>query len=404
MSVFTKEYFRMTEADVIEYCKTELDFFDDDAELSCKEIGDGNMNFVFRVVDEKNNKSIIIKQAGPTSRIDTSIKVSPDRNRIEYELLKTQGELAPGLVPEVYKYDPVMNCFAMEDLSDYEMMRTALMNYRKFPEFADHITTFLANTLLMTSDVVMDHKEKKEMVKKFINPDLCEITEDLVYTEPFYDCERNRVFPGTREFIAEHIWNDEKLKLEAAKMKFDFMTNAQCLIHGDLHTGSIFVKEDSTKVFDPEFAFYGPAGFDVGKIISNLIFAYAHAKFTLDDPVKRDDYLNYLETTIVDVVDLFKKKFLKLFDEKATERVAKYKGFKEYYLDSILRDASGVAGLSLCRRIIGLAQVKDITSIEDPEKRVAAEKACLLIAKKFIFDRDKHKTGLDFLRVIKEYM
>lgn len=84
--------------------------------------------------------------------------------------------------------------------------------------------------------------------------------------------------------------------------------------------------------------------------------------------------------------------------------MAKYKGFKEYYLDSILRDASGVAGLSLCRRIIGLAQVKDITSIEDPEKRVAAEKACLLIAKKFIFDRDKHKTGLDFLRVIKEYM
>ena len=35
------------------------------------------------------------------------------------------------------------------------------------------------------------------------------------------------------------------------------MTNAQALIHGDLHTGSVFVKGDSTKVIDPEFAFMG---------------------------------------------------------------------------------------------------------------------------------------------------
>ena len=34
------------------------------------------------------------------------------------------------------------------------------------------------------------------------------------------------------------------------------MTNAQALLHGDLHTGSVFVRDDSTKVIDPEFAFY----------------------------------------------------------------------------------------------------------------------------------------------------
>ena len=40
--------------------------------------------------------------------------------------------------------------------------------------------------------------------------------------------------------------------LEVAKLKFDFMTHAQALIHGDLHTGSIFIKEDSTKVIDAD--------------------------------------------------------------------------------------------------------------------------------------------------------
>ena len=404
MKDFTKGYFKMEEDDVIEYCKQQLDVFEEDAELTCKEIGDGNLNYVFRVVDEKHGKSIILKQAGPVARISSDIKVSPDRNRIESEALATHGKFAEGFVPKMYKYDPIMNCFAMEDLSDHEIMRSALMEYKKFPKFADHISTYMANTLLLTSDVVMEHKEKKELVKRFINPELCEITEDLVYTEPYYDCDRNKVFPESREFIEENIWNDDKLKLETAKLKFEFMTNAQSLIHGDLHTGSIFIKEDSTKVIDPEFAFYGPAGYDVGNVIANLIFSQAHAKYTLDDEEKREDFMTYIEDTIRDTVDLFKDKFWKLWDEKVTERVAKYEGMKEYYLDGILRDSSAVAGLELTRRIIGMAQVQDITSIEDPEKRAAAEKACLSIAKKFILDRDEHKTGEDFVKVIKEFL
>src|SRR5690606_10173679 len=183
-------YFTMSEADAIEYAKGKLDLFPKGARLSCREIGDGNLNFVFRIVDEDSGKSIIIKQAGPVARISDEFKVSPDRNRIEYEILKVHNELAPGLAPKVYHYDPVMNCTVMDDLSDHVIMRKAMIEHRQFPLFADHITTFMANTLLLTSDVVMNHKEKKVLQGKFINPDLCEITEDLVYTEPFYDCPR----------------------------------------------------------------------------------------------------------------------------------------------------------------------------------------------------------------------
>ena len=52
------------------------------------------------------------------------------------------------------------------------------------------------------------------------------------------------------------------------------MTHAQALIHGDLHTGSIFIKEDSTKVIDAEFAFYGPIGYDVGNVIAKISFLH----------------------------------------------------------------------------------------------------------------------------------
>ena len=44
------------------------------------------------------------------------------------------------------------------------------------------------------------------------------------------------------------------------------MGSPEALIHGDLHTGSIMVTESETRVIDPEFAFYGPMGFDVGAV------------------------------------------------------------------------------------------------------------------------------------------
>lgn len=395
-------YFTMKEPDVLQYVKAKLDYFEKDSLLTCKEIGDGNLNYVFKVVDDNTKKSIIIKQAGPVARISDEFKVSTDRNRIEYEILKIQHDLAPGLVPKVYHYDPVMNCCVMEDLSDYTIMRTALMSFEKFPLFADHITTFMVNTLLLTSDVVMNHKEKKALVGSFINPDLCEITEDLVYTEPFFNCPRNDIFPPTLEFAKKELWENETLLLETAKLKFDFMANTQSLIHGDLHTGSIFVKSDSTKVIDPEFAFYGPAGYDVGNVVANLIFSYVHAEATIEDPGKKEDYKAYLLDTIRDVIDMFTGKFKALWENRATEHVAKYQGFQEYYLDQILQDTSAVAGLELCRRIIGIAHVKDVTSISDETKRARAEKLCLSLGKVFILERTKILTGKDYISIIKE--
>lgn len=141
MSKFNK-YFLMKPEDVIEYVKEKLEFFDKDADLECKEIGDGNINYIFRVWDKNSGKSVVIKQAGDTARISDEFKLSTDRNRIEAEVLQLEGKLAPGLVPVVYKYDEIMQATVMEDLSNHTIMRYALLEYKKFPLFIDHITTF----------------------------------------------------------------------------------------------------------------------------------------------------------------------------------------------------------------------------------------------------------------------
>lgn len=402
MAKFT-EYFLMEANDVIEYVKEKLPMFENAKDLQCKEIGDGNLNYVFRVWDEKNGASVIVKQAGDTARISDEFKLSTNRIRIESNVLQLEGELAPGLVPDVYLFDRMMNCCVMEDLSDHTILRTALMNHEIFPKLADDLTTFMVNTLLLTSDVVMNHKEKKELVKNYINPELCEITEDLVYSEPFTDHnKRNELFSLNEGWIREHIYGDDQLRLEVAKRKFSFMTNAQALLHGDLHTGSVFVRKDSTKVIDPEFAFYGPMGYDVGNVMANLMFAWVNADGVMVDGVEKDTYMSWLESTIIDVVDLFGNKFLEVWDIHVTEVMAKETGFDRWYLQSILEDTAAVTGLELIRRIVGLAKVKDITSISNKEARARAERICLQAAKKFILHANEYQTGASFLQTLKE--
>jgi len=394
-------YFLMKEDDVADYVEEKLQFFPEDAMVECKEIGDGNLNYVFRLKDSETGKSVIIKQAGESLRISDEMKLSTDRGRIEAEILKIHDGLAPGLVPEVYLYDEVMCAMIMQDMIGHTMMRTGLINHEIYPLFAEHISTFLVKSLLLTTDVVMDHKAKKEQVKRFINPDLCEISEDLVYSEPFINYnDRNNIFPPNADFVRKELYEDKALHLEAAKCKFSFMNNAQSLIHGDLHTGSIFINQEHTYVFDPEFAFYGPMGYDIGNVIANLFFAWCNGDATIDDPAEKEKFCGWVLQTIESIVDKFIEKFKAEFKDKATERMAKTDGFLDWYLGTVLADTAAAAGYESIRRTVGMANVKDITTIADEPKRARAERIIITLSKNYIMNRKTFVNGAAYLSAI----
>lgn len=390
------EYFLMETADVTDYVKKHMESFRDTENINCDEIGDGNLNYVYRVVNADTNESLIVKQAGTTARISDEFVLSTNRNKIETEALQLQNELAPGLVPKIFILDETMSCCVMEDLSHLTIMRTALMNFETFPNFAEHVTDFLANTLVRTSDVVLPHKEKKALVQAYSNPELCEISEDLVFTEPFYNnFNRNEITPGNEEFVQTHLYDNKALHVEVAKLKFNFMNNAQALLHGDLHTGSVFIDQQETKIIDPEFAFYGPMGYDIGNVMANLMFAWARGH-AMDE----QDFTSWTEHTLVDVIEQFTSKFHTTWDSHATELMAQNQDFKEDYLRTVLKETAGMAGLELARRIVGLAKVKDITTIEPIEKRLQAERICLLVAIELIMHPEQFESGESYIVAI----
>lgn len=355
----------------------------------------GNLNHVCQVLDGRGHR-LYIKQAGDTLRISEDMTATLDRNRQEAEILQLEEQMAPGMVPHVYFYDTTMCALGMEDCSDYMVMRSAMLARKTFPNFAEDISSFMVNTLLLSSDIVMDHREKKELTRRFITPDLDDITEKLVLMEPYLGAERNNIFEKNRDFVERELYRDRALHLEVAKLKFNFMTNAQALLHGDLHTGSIFIKEDAIKVFDCEFGTFAPMGYDVGNIIANLIFAYGHGLSTEDEA-----FCEWVLDTIASLVELFIDKFNKKYEEAATEPMAKVEGFREYYLDMILRDTAGYAGTELHRRTVGMANVVDVISIQDEQKRLLAERINILAGKEFILHQERYRSGSDYAETIR---
>ena len=379
------KYHPLNEQEAIEIAAALDNFFDADSKLTCREIGDGNLNLVFHITDTVSNKSLIMKQALPYAKVvGESWPLTLDRGPIESQSLILAGKLVPDLVPVVYKYDPELALTIMEDLSDHVIMRSGLLKGIRYPQFADDISTFMAHTLFFTSDLGMNQQDKKIQVQSFINPDLCKITEDLVFDDPYTDSPNNSFDPAIRD-AAQALWEDSALHLEVAILRDKFLTNAQALLHGDLHTGSVFATAHSTKVIDPEFAYYGPMGFDVGAVIANLLLNFAGQEHWSSENDQRADFRQYLTDTIRDVWQLFEKKFLALWNEHGVDRIAgSAPGYKEYYMKQLLQDAIGFAGCKVVRRIVGLSHVIDIDQIPDDLARERAQRLAIAIGSSLI--------------------
>ena len=95
---------------------------------------------------------------------------------IEIMALQKEKELCPEHVPGIYYGSHEMSLVIMENLSSHKVLRGEIMRGKVFRNFAEHITTFMAEVLFKTSDLYLDHQTKKEMVSKYINYDLCKIT------------------------------------------------------------------------------------------------------------------------------------------------------------------------------------------------------------------------------------
>ena len=360
------------------------------------EVGDGNLNLVFIV--EGPAGDLCVKQALPYVRlVGESWPLGLKRAWFEHRAASIHARCAGARLPTPLHYDERLFLIAMERCRPHVIMRRGMIDGVVYPRFAEQIAAHLAGTLYFTSDMALPAAEKRGLVAEFSgNTELCKITEDLIFTDPYMVCERNRWTSPQLDRAAAEIREDHALKRAISVLKLKFLGEAQALIHGDLHTGSVMVTESDTQVIDPEFAVMGPIGFDVGKLLGNLLLCFFSQRGHESAPGARDAYRQWILETVEAVWNGFTARFLALWRRHPegdgypralfagdAGRVSLEQAQSDY-LHRLFQDSLGFAGAAMIRRTLGLAHNIDMEWIADPDMRGACELRNLGLAREFL--------------------
>jgi 5-methylthioribose kinase len=385
-----------------------MEYFDGD-ELLAKEIGDGNLNFVYLISSKVDaQKALIVKQAVPYLRcVGREFALSKERMTYEIRALSEFKNIAPDFVPKLYHVNEEMSIVVMQYLGSHTILREALTNKQRFEKFCEHISTYLAQTLFKTSSLYLNSTQKRQLIERFnSNTELCKLTEDFVFTFAFMQNETNDEESIKNNPLAKKLFNDMEFKSRVLDLKYKFMTSTDALIHGDLHTGSIMLNSDETFVIDPEFAFVGPFGFDIGALVANLVNNYVHHHIVTKD----ESFKEYLLESIKCIFESFEEKFLALWSEQKDSALiidgyvdAQTKNlYMKKFLKDIFRQSVGFAGCKMARRVFGVAGVAEIRGIQNKELRVDAQNLILEIAREFVMRYDTLQSVEDVLKIIKD--
>ena len=149
------------------------------------------------------------------------------------------------------------------------------------------------------------------------------------------------------------------------------------------------VTDQQTRVIDPEFAFYGPMGFDVGMLIANFWMAISRQSGHETGGRPRRHARTICSRSIVDIWTIFRGEFSISGAPSAPAsstsgacsriRATRWPPSRRStcVLHAIWTDMLGFAGVEMHRRILGLAHNADFETIEDTDMRAACEARAL---------------------------
>ncbi|UFS59347.1 phosphotransferase [Subtercola endophyticus] len=349
----------------------------DAASAEVVEVTAGNMNRVF--IARGSLGSVAIKQAPPWVQVaGPGWPIDPGRIASEARTYERLQARVPESIPTIIHFDEARYVLVMQDLSQFSVLRDVLVAELAgrtvgadaradaerdglFERFdwglvGDVVGRFVGELTRSTSLEVLGADAFASLVAEAANPELCALTIDVVFDEPYREHEHNHWHSALDERVRA-LYGDTAVRASVARLRDTFESRPQGLLHGDLHTGSVMVMagaagstgEQQTKIFDPEFSFVGPVGFDLGLFWANMLIAGIAARALGD----------------VEVALAREAALSRSLDAFATS------WGDDASLASIEADAWGFAGLELMRRAAGYSHAADLETLP-PEVAGAA--------------------------------
>lgn len=358
-----------------------------------RDVADGYMNAVFIV--EGPSGGVCAKQALPFVRYHgESWPLSENRATFEAAYMRRLEPLVGRLAPKLHHFDRSLQLIVMERLSPHIILRGGLIEGRRFPKVAEDIGRYVATAAFHTSDLGVPFEVKFRDIGLFSgNHAVLRISVDLIFIDPYVEVWRNRFIPEIAPW-ARALRDDVALKTAVAAHRNAFLSNRQALLHGDLHSGSVMVTEDETRVIDGEFSTFGPIGFDLGAFVANLVIAwYAQGGYDRRD-ADRDAQRTFILDQVATLWASFRSHFVALWEANPTAGdgypaahfadaagKARLDAIRAGFVDAVFRDLVAFAAIKMIRRVISYAQVADFMMIEDTARRAETQAAALAFAR-----------------------
>lgn len=340
------------------------------------EIGNGNLNHVYRVTG--TNGSIIVKQAVPyVRRVGASWPLTVRRLEIEARAYEVHARMAPRALPRLLGHDRRLHVLALEDLRDSTDWRTLLTADIDVAGAASLTGEYFGRVAAGTGVLALTAAESTRLRRAFGDPAMQMFTDEMVFVAPYRDHPTN-AWPAHLEDAAQVIRGDEVALRAAHRARWLFRTSGECLLHGDLHSGSVMTGVgQSSHIIDLEFAFVGPIAFDLGNLVAHLLLARSRRM------VRRANVAG---------IDAAAFAFWESMLDAVRQGVSASNGWSNSFEKKMLAETALFAGTEIFRRIVGRFHVSDLESLA-PSEREEAERHCLNFWRRLITTADLRTFG-----------
>jgi 5-methylthioribose kinase len=172
------------------------------------------------------------------------------------------------------------------------------------------------------------------------------------------------------------------------------------------------VTEGDTRVIDPEFAFYGPIGFDLGAFLGNLLLSWYSQPGHATAQDNRVAYQRWILEQAEAFWESFRRSFLALWAENphgdvlptsmfaGPEGSSTLESARHEFLNGLFADMLGFGACKMIRRIVGFAHVIDFDRIPDAAVRARCEASALTMARTMLTEPAQFRSIQDVIDAV----
>ena len=259
------------------YLRTQNWLVPDEPITQLEKPGEGNMNYVLRV--RTPQRSFIVKQARPYVEKYPQIAAPVERSAVEaafYRVVTNEPQLAKRS-PQLLGCDPTNHVLVLEDLGAGSDFTHLYQRGRTWDTTtADALIDYLSALHALSPTSFPDNLAMRRLNHEhlFVYP---------LATDTGFNLDT--VLPGLAA-VAQPYQQNAKLKSTFLQIGKLYLSKGNHLLHGDFYPASWLATDESLYVIDPEFAFVGPAEYDLGIYYAHLLFA-RHGSSALDHLLDR---------------------------------------------------------------------------------------------------------------------